>query len=299
MRDRRSSLASTQGGPTMRRVCLLVRPSTDVQFGPGSVQVHAAEAPGSKFDGWEKCDSVSGKTCTISLSTTDREVVARFSRVAVAVQVEVLGSSTVAPGGTTTLRAVVTGVANTAVRWSASAGTITPTTVDGIASNATYTAPSTTPSPNTVTVTATSVADGTKSASVTITIAASSLLGTWVGDYSYSFVGSSGCTFAAGGTMTLKITGGSATSATGSATISAIQIREIQIPGCAHLRYVSGTNQNFSAIVTGGQLSGTFNFATPNDGTLSFPFAANVSGGSMDGTLHRATATVGKFNLNR
>jgi len=70
-------------------------------------------------------------------------------------------SATVQTDGTQQFTATVTGSSNTAVTWSASAGTIS--------GSGLYTAPLSVP-PDTATVTATSVADTTKSASATVTI---------------------------------------------------------------------------------------------------------------------------------
>ncbi len=83
-------------------------------------------------------------------------------------------SATVPTGGMQQFTATVAGTTNTAVTWSASAGTIT---TSGL-----YTAPNTA---GTYTVTATSAADPTKSASATVTVSAASVCTTgtttWTG----------------------------------------------------------------------------------------------------------------------
>ncbi len=74
------------------------------------------------------------------------------------------GTATSALSGTVQFAATVTGTANTAVTWSASAGTVT---AAGL-----YTAPSAMPANPSVTVRATSVADSTKSAQGVVTLQA-------------------------------------------------------------------------------------------------------------------------------
>lgn len=74
-------------------------------------------------------------------------------------------SVSLAPGGTQTFTATVTGTANTALNWTATGGNLS---VNGNTAN--YTAPSAT---GTYTVTATSVADSSKNASASVTVTTS------------------------------------------------------------------------------------------------------------------------------
>src|SRR4029077_10173005 len=64
----------------------------------------------------------------------------------------------------------VSGNSNTSVTWSVNGSAGGSSALGTIASNGTYTAPSSLPSPNTVTVTATSAADSSKSASSAVTL---------------------------------------------------------------------------------------------------------------------------------
>ena len=74
------------------------------------------------------------------------------------------GSASISAGGSQSFTATVSGSSNTAVSWSASAGTIS-----GSGSSVTYTAPS---NAGSYIVSATSVADSTKSATATVTVSA-------------------------------------------------------------------------------------------------------------------------------
>jgi hypothetical protein len=124
--------------------------------------------------------SVTDTTKSASATITITQAVAGIT-----VALNPVPPTTLAPGATASLTAVVTNDSkNAGVTWTVTCGTspcgsFNPTTTaSGTAT--TYTAPTTVPNPNTVTVTATSVTDTTKSASATITIGFLIANGTYV-----------------------------------------------------------------------------------------------------------------------
>lgn len=130
--------------------------STVLDVKPGTYTVAANTA---EINGLQYSATVNGSPATVTANQTATVNVA-YSASPVNLSITPL-AKTIQPGQSTTLTATVTGAANTAVTWAASAGTLTTT-----GSTAVFTAPW---AIGTYTVTATSVANPARTASATVT----------------------------------------------------------------------------------------------------------------------------------
>ncbi|GLH72763.1 hypothetical protein GETHLI_12650 [Geothrix limicola] len=225
-------------------------------------------------------------------------------------------TASVQANGTQTFTATVSGTANNAVNWTASAGSITSAGV--------FTAPATA---QTVTITATSVADPTKSASATVTVTAAPVVSVSIGGTPTSLKLGESATFVAsvsgssnqavtwtatGGTITT--TGGVFTAtASGTATVTATSVADptksatvsftvnavaVSVSPATATVQVNGT-QAFTATVTGGINTGVNWTASAGTITLGGVFTApataqtvTITATSVADQTKTATATV-------
>jgi hypothetical protein len=177
-------------------------------------------------------------------------------------------SASMLTNGTQQFSATVSGSTNTAVTWSATGGSVSPTGL--------YTAPGTAGS---YTVTATSAADTTKSASATVTVSAAPLVSITISPTSASLL--------TGGTQqfTAMVTGTANTAVTWSATGGTISSSGLYTaPNTGGTLTVTAT----SAADTTKSASATVTVSAPTLSVSMSPTSASLSTGSMQ----QFTATV-------
>jgi hypothetical protein len=182
----------------------------------------------------------------------------------------------------------VTGNANTAVTWSASAGTISTATCSSVSDQTTcaYTAPA---AVGTYQVTATSVADTSASAVATVTVTAdANFVGTWLGTDTLTIngqmtnLGSSDYPIAANGTngLTVELCNTPPPPPLAVATVTSASTFTLASDDCGIQSWLNGCNATdvsytggSGSLSAGGTLTMTLNGSVtgcPSSGTTSF-----------------------------